>query len=226
MEFVSTGVFALAIACVVLFENSQAKTTPPKVLFSFVVTGCNRVDKNDVDLTKNPSTANTAQLERTFDEIAGLNPRPDFLFFAGDMVFGYASDSTSLAGELNAWKNLWEASSAKKAGIELIPIPGNHETQNAVKVSTAYAESAWLASMGKYLGRGGNGPTVHSPESDSLTTDQSKLTYSFDFKNTHFVVTSTDAAGRDWHVPANWIANDVTQAHQKSTTHHIFLIGH
>jgi hypothetical protein len=204
-------------------ESNQRPADP--VVYSFVVTGCNRVDKKDYDAFTNPSTANIAQLERTFADIAALNPKPDFFFFAGDMVLGYA-DSLSLSYELNSWKVLYEASPMKAAGIELVAIPGNHESEDWEKIARPYAEQVWLTTMAPHIKRGGNGPKANPKGPDSLITDQSNLTYSFDFKDAHFVVMSTDPAGRDWRPPAHWIADDVTAAHANPSIKHIFAIGH
>src|SRR6266849_6633317 len=58
-----------------------------KVAYSFVFMGCNRVFKGDKS-ADNPSTANLAQLQRSFTEIAALKPRPRFVVFTGDLVLG------------------------------------------------------------------------------------------------------------------------------------------
>src|SRR4029077_12186564 len=88
---------ALAILAIVFIAHAaQAATgdTSPddlvaetrdshKVAYSFVFMGCNRVFKGDKS-ADNPSTANLAQLERSFTEIAALKPRPKFVVFTGD----------------------------------------------------------------------------------------------------------------------------------------------
>ena len=195
------------------------------VVYSFVVVGCNRVDKKDYDAFTNPSTANIPQLERTFADVAALDPKPDFFFFAGDMVLGYA-DSLPLAQELSAWNKLYESSPLKAKGIELVAVPGNHESEDWEKLAEPYTENVWLNTMSPYIGRGGNGPKANPKGPDSLITDQSKLTYSFDFKDAHFVVISTDPAGRDWRPPSHWIAGDVAAAHSNPAIKHIFAIAH
>src|SRR5437764_13141924 len=84
---------ALAVAC------SASKSTAPQVdpngiAYSFVVVGCNRVAAPES--LGVVSTANVQELNRTLGDIAALTPKPNFLFFAGDLVFGYTNDSTAL----------------------------------------------------------------------------------------------------------------------------------
>jgi len=191
--------------------------------FSFVVVGCNRVEKADVSAA-NPSTANLEQLNRTFTEVAALQPPPKFFFFAGDMVYGY-KDATILQSELQAWLALYLASPLPALGVELVPLPGNHEVQaksGSTKLAYAAAETMWTSVMASYI-RGANGPAAGGP--DGLQTDQSKLSYSFDYAGTHFVVLNTDPVGADWTVPAKWVATDVATAHAQGAKH-IFAIGH
>ncbi len=191
--------------------------------FSFVVVGCNRIEKADISPSV-PSTANVEQLARTFADVAALSPPPTFFFFAGDMVYGYA-DGPTLEAELTAWLALYRASPLPAAGVTLVPIPGNHESQNKTKgVKLAYvdAETTWVKVMAPYI-RGANGPGPGGP--DGLTTDQSKLTYSFDHQGTHFVVLDTDPVGMDSQVPAAWVASDVAGA-RAAGAKHVFAIGH
>ncbi len=211
--------FAAAFLSISLVSCQRASDP---VEYSFVVIGCNRVDKADVNTSTNPSTANLAQLDRTYQEIATMTPKPDYLFFAGDMIFGYEMDTTKLAAMLAAWRTHWEASPAAKAGITLVAIPGNHETEDTGKRSFPAAEVQWLKVMAPYI-RGNNGPTAHG--ADSLATDQSRLTYSFNHKDAHFVVMNTDPVGQDSHVPAHWIADDLANA-RKAGAKHLFAIGH
>src|SRR6185369_15328224 len=131
-------------------------------------------------------------------------------------------DNAVLDKQLKGWVALWEASPAKAAGIELVAIPGNHETENVAKVATAPAEQTWIADLANYIKRGGNGPAAGV---DGYTTDQSKLTYSFDYKDAHFVTISTDGVGKDWHVPTTWVASDLAAAKARGQKH-IFVFGH
>jgi hypothetical protein len=197
-------------------EDAQGRS------FSFVVIGCNRVDSADVS-KDNPSTANLEQLNRTFREIAELRPRPRFFFLVGDMVYGYSSDASVTEAQLIAWREVYASSSLPKLGIELVAIPGNHESQGADRMAYLAAEEAWLRVMEPYIRRGGNGP--HEGEEDGLSTDQSSLTYSFDYRGTHFLVLNTDPVGWDWRVPVRWVQRDLEQASAREARH-IFALGH
>jgi hypothetical protein len=200
------------------------ETGAPDVPFSFVVVGCNRLEKADLKPNKNPSTANVEQLSRTFAEVAKLSPPPKFFFFAGDMVYGLTNE-TDLAVQLQAWLALYDASPLPGAGVELVPLPGNHESESkstGAEVAYAAAEATWLSVMGARL-KGSNGPKAGGP--DALQTDQSRLSYSFDYEGTHFVLLNTDPVGADWHVPAKWVATDVAAA-RAAGVKHLFAIGH
>ncbi len=203
-------------------QSSELTFADKDVEFSFVVVGCNLVDKGDIGKTA-PSTANIEQLKRTFKEVSELSPAPKFLFFSGDLVMGYTSDVDALESQLKGWRDLYESSPLASSKTTLVPITGNHETQNEKKVAYEGAEKAWLKVMAPYLKYSGNGPRAGGK--DNLKTDQSKLTYSFDYKGTHFVVLNTDPVGRDWSVPKDWIADDLAKA-KRSFAKHIFVIGH
>jgi hypothetical protein len=216
---VSLATVATAVACSG-DSASPAAVDPNGVAYSFVTLGCNRVAA--ADTLGNVSTANVNQLNQTFSDIAQLSPKPNFVVFTGDEVLGYTNDSTNLSKELKAWGQIWESSPAKAAGIEMIAVPGNHETENTAKVAQAFLERTWVRDMAPYVARGGNGPAAGV---DGYTTDQSKLTYSFDFKDAHFVTISTDGVGKDWHVPTTWVTNDIAAAKAKGAKH-IFVFGH
>ena len=202
-------------------DTSGPSLHPNQPALTFAIVGCNRLDK--ADTAGDTSTANIPQLTRTFNEIAAMNPRPKFLFFAGDLTLGYTSDTVKLASELQAWRHLYEASPLPASGVELVAIPGNHETQGANKISYAAAERTWLRVMAPYITRGGNGPKAGGL--DNLQTDQSNLSYSFDYKGSHFITLNTDPVGDDWHVPVNWVRNDIISA-RTAGAKHIFVIGH
>lgn len=116
---------------------------------------------------------------------------------------------------------------------------------------TAYEvnENAWRANMGDLIvdtGRFANllgaapdyydannhpavntsaDPNVGTNGVDFITTDQSKLSYSFDFRGTHFAVINTDPVGNDGHAPVNWLAKDFADAKARGATH-FFVFGH
>lgn len=196
---------------------------PAGTAFSFVVVGCNRVEKADIDPAE-PSTANVEQLTRTFADVAALKPPPKYFFFAGDMVYGY-TNGAALTTQLQAWLALYAASPLPAAGVLLVPLQGNHESQaksGGTKLAYVEAETSWVSVMGPHI-QGSNGPKAGG--ADGLATDQSKLTYSFDHAGTHFVVLNTDPVGKDWQVPAQWVASDLAAA-RAAGAKHVFSIGH
>lgn len=216
---------SLVVAATVSLSCSSSSTSPSLdpngIAYSFAVVGCNRLAAPES--LGVVSTANVQQLNRTFADIAAMNPRPNFLFFAGDLVFGYTNDSTALDRELKGWIALYQASPLATSGVELITVPGNHETDNLSKIAYPPGERVWLRDMTQYISRGGNGPAAGG--ADALQTDQSKLSYSFDFKDAHFVTLNTDPVGKDWHVPTQWLSSDLTAARAKGSKH-IFVIAH
>ena len=228
---IASLMFILALASIILIgafsprtviASDQAIFSNEDIQFSFVVIGCNRVDKSDIAATS-PSTANIEQLNRTFKEISELSPLPKFLFLTGDLVYGYTSDTANLESQLKGWLQLYEQSPLASKPTILIPLPGNHEIQNEKKVAYEEAEKSWIKVMKPYLKYGGNGP--HAGGEDQLKTDQSYLTYSFDYQDTHFLLLNTDPVGKEWSVPVNWINKDLAKAKQNKVKH-IFAIGH
>jgi hypothetical protein len=176
-----------------------------------------------------PSTANLPQLQRTLADIAAMQPPPDFIFLTGDLVLGLTPDLETLRSQLEAWVQLYRASPAgQNPAIRLVALPGNHESQvpdgdNQCGVSNPGAEAVWLDVMAPYIA-GNNGPKAGGP--DQLQTDQSRLTYSFNFRDTHFVILNTDPVGAAATVPVHWIADDLAVARQDRSIRHIFAFGH
>ncbi|HTE45257.1 MAG TPA: metallophosphoesterase family protein, partial [Gemmatimonadaceae bacterium] len=148
--------FALVGASVAAFACSDSVGQDPNgIAYSFAVMGCNRVAAPEsIGVV---STANVPELNATFADIAAMNPKPAFLFFAGDLVFGYTNDSTALDRELKGWIALYQASPLNGSGVELVTVPGNHETDNLAKVAYEPGERTWLRDMTAYITRGGNG---------------------------------------------------------------------
>ncbi|HRH48761.1 MAG TPA: SdiA-regulated domain-containing protein [Panacibacter sp.] len=199
--------------------------------YSFVTVGCNRLDYLDTaatavdpDYNADSSTANVYQLKRLFTEISHLNPLPKYLLMTGDIVMGYINDTVALTKQLTGWRSIYENHPLSKMGIQLVVIPGNHETQDkaAGKKSFVAAERTFVRVMAPYI-LGSNGPGVGGP--DNLQTDQSKLTYSFDNGTDHFIVIDTDPVGADGTVPYKWIGSDIQNA-RANNARHIFAFGH
>ena len=201
------------------FSLAQTKSNE-KLFYSFVATGCNRVDKEDVN-PENPSTANVEQLKKTFEDVAALNPQPDFFFFLGDLIMGYSSDTALLGKELRAWKTIYYQSSLSKTKTKMMVVPGNHELFKG-KNKPAYeaAEQCWINNMNEFLPYN-NGPKKAGD--DNLQTDQSRLTASFNFKKSHFILCNTDGVGMESKVPIQWIAKDLKTAKKNQP---IFIFSH
>jgi hypothetical protein len=223
--FKSLGCALIAANLTLSLASCSNKTADDPVQYSFVVLGDCRVDKADTNSATNPAGANWAQLDRTLEEVTKLDTKPSCIFFNGDEIFGYESDTTKLAKAFAIWRDHVETSPAIKAGIKFVAIPGNHETDVDSadgKVASRDAEREWIETMTPLL-NGNDGPHAGGP--DSLTTDQSRLTYSFDLQDSHFVLMNTDPVGQDSKVPVHWIADDLAKAH-KNGAKHLFAIGH
>lgn len=210
---------------------SAFQVNPDSVLFSFVFMGCNRVDGKDTgDSNTNASTANIPELQRTFNEIAALNPKPVFYFFLGDEVLGLDTKLNHLQDELKAWRKQYEDtgfSALPASGITLVAVPGNHEmlySHHHDEFPNAGATDIWMKEMGRYMPAGVSINRVPGP--DSLNN---LATYSFTYGNTHFIVMNTDTyntTGTIGLAPAQWIVDDMTRARADKTVQHIFLLGH
>lgn len=127
-----------------------------------------------------------------------------------------------------------------ETGTYVFPVPGNHETQCKAcgKVAKLENEQAWAANMGDLIVDTGRftellgspaqntafGPAAGASP-DGLTTDQSKLSYSFDHKGLHFAVINTDAVGKDTRAPTNWLAADFAAAKARGAKR-FFVFGH
>ena len=159
------------------------------------------------------------------------------------------SDLMAFYRQYGFWRGL--TANLMETGTYIVPVPGNHEIQWKHKVAgvtqkTAVVENenAWRANMGDLILDQSRLTTLFpdwapaasnfaqytvnaaSPAPDpQITTDQSGLSYSFDFRNAHFVVINTDATGWDSHAPVKWLANDLAAAQLRGAKH-IFVFGH
>ena len=133
-----------------------------------------------------------------------------------------------------------------ETGMLVLPVAGNHETEckacpkNAdnQRVAKLENEQAWAANMGDLVldsarftavlgtppGSPAFGPAAGLGP-DGLTTDQSKLSYSFDLANVHFAVINTDPVGAETSAPAQWLAADLAAAQARGVRKH-FVFGH
>jgi hypothetical protein len=173
-------------------------------------------------------------------------------FFNGDMIMGYGNaivpaNTTTVSNIVNSdlvnfykqyafWRGM--VSRTLESGTYVVPVAGNHETQWKAggKKAQAVNEDAWRANMGdlildntRFLNLFGEQPSNEDLADhrvyDNLATDQSKLSYSFDFHGSHFVVINTDPVGKDAHAPVNWLAHDLLAAKQRGIPHS-FVFGH
>jgi hypothetical protein len=220
----------LALICLLALEacgnGGSSNPSAAGAAYSFVVMGCNRVLGQDVS-PEDPSTANLPQLERSFTEITELKPPPAIVFFAGDLVMGLNSDLGVLRDQLQSWVGVYRNSAlGRDPLIRLVALPGNHEVlvgKKGSQHSNPGAEQVWLSVMQPYI-VAANGPGPGGP--DHLQTDQSELTYSFDYRQTHFVIVNTDPQGAPATVPVHWIGSDLQAASDDPRIKHIFVVGH
>ncbi len=174
------------------------------------------------------------------------------LFFNGDMIMGYghavvpaatttvsnvvSSDLVKFYTQYAFWRGM--VAGMMEVGTCVVPVPGTHETQSKPlgKKAQVANENAWRANMGdlildssRFLNLLGAQPTnanvLNNGPVDGLTSDQSQLSYSFDFQGAHFAVINTDPVGKDAHAPVNWLASDL-QAAKTRGLKHSFVFGH
>lgn len=174
-----------------------------------------------------------------------------FLFFNGDMIMGYGNAdspantniSTVVGSDLMQtyrqyafWRGMMAG--LMEGGTYVVPVPGNHELQwkKGGKKTQVANENAWRANMSdlildtnRFEHLFGEQPTginiTNNGALDGLTSDQSELSYSFDFRGCHFAVINTDPYGNDSHAPVNWLNADLAAAQARGAKH-FFVFGH
>jgi hypothetical protein len=154
------------------------------------------------------------------------------------------SDLLKFYQQYGFWRGM--VAPVMETGTYVFPVPGNHETEckacpknaDGPRVAKVENEQAWAANMGdlildtarftSILGAAPANPSFGpaSAGPDGLTTDQSKLGYSFDYKNQHFVVINTDPVGAETSAPAQWLAADLAAARSRNGIQKIFVFGH
>lgn len=240
--------WALAGIALLLGMGAAAAEARERVA-GFVYVGCNRVAYGAEDPA--PSTANVAQLQQTLADIAALPEKPDYFFFVGDMVLGMQDDGgKTLAQELEAWKTLVDESPFAASGIELLPIPGNHEADASQQVSSGhYIEypdaanlAAWVAWLDAHrLAKADNGPSGPiALARDRLAEDNNQTqSYSFDDRRTatHYVLLNTDSLSTvpnpqlpgqtvaSW-TPYHWVERDLAKAERNPAIDRIVVLAH
>jgi hypothetical protein len=215
-------------------ESSQKKkAAEDKVLITFSTVGDSRVDDTVKDLPAQDYkwTVNTKVMTRMMKEIEAQKSK--LFFFNGDMIMGYTpnSDVNVLNRQYAFWRGL--VATAYENGTYVFPVPGNHEVQDkfkdangkTVKQATYANENTWRDNMGdviidekRFADIAGEKVTGWDPKNypqigmDHITTDQSKLSYSYDYHGSHFVVINTDPTGNDGHAPTQWLTDDFKKA--------------
>jgi hypothetical protein len=248
----------VALACIGLFVSADAVSAQyatrsgdsagaagRRVALSFIVLGCNRIQESDWAKTRsrNPSSANVPQLRQTFLDITQLRPIPPYLFFMGDLVVNLAvDDGDTLRGQLDAWARLYKRDPSGIAEkTTLIPFTGNHEVLQGifsndslgakVEVLNAATHPVWLHWLARngFDRFAGNGPTNAAPNPDMLQRDESKMTYSFNIGDVHFIVLNTDALTTTLNIgwiAYHWIERDIRRAERNDRIKTIFVLGH
>ena len=133
-----------------------------------------------------------------------------------------------------------------ETGTYVFPVPGNHETEckacpknsDGQTQSKVENEQSYAANMGdliidtpRFTSVLGAAPAnvnfgpAAGVGPDALATDQSKLSYSFDYLGFHFAVINTDPVGAETSAPAAWLAADFAAA-QGRGARRFFVFGH
>ena len=133
-----------------------------------------------------------------------------------------------------------------ETGTYVFPVPGNHETEckacpknsDGQTQSKVENEQAYAANMGdlivdtpRFTSVLGAAPAnvnfgpAAGVGPDALATDQSKLSYSFDYLGFHFAVINTDPVGAETSAPTAWLAADFAAAQGRGAKR-FFVFGH
>ena len=126
----------------------------------------------------------------------------EFVVFPGDLVNG-SSDAVTLASQLNHWRDIMAPIYlADVYGAKIYAGPGNHE------IRSSESEVVWQSIFQELPA---NGPS-----------DETYMTYSFDYQNSHFVMLNTNRSGSAHTVNYDWLADDLSE----TSADHIFVFGH
>lgn len=193
---------------------------------------------------------NTKAFSRILESVRSQHA--SMLFFNGDMIMGYGkagvpADASTVDKIVNSdlvqfyrqyafWRGM--VAGLMERGTYVVPVPGNHETQWKAggKKAQVENENAWRANMAdlilddqRFTTLFGQAPASENvgdnSAADGLTTNQSRLSYSFDFRGSHFAVINTDPVGKDAHAPTAWLALDLAAARARGVKRS-FVFGH
>ena len=171
---------------------------------------------------------------------------------------GLTTDTTDFYAQYGFWRGM--VANLMETGTYVVPVPGNHETQcktcgaGNTKTATAGNENIWRDNMSdlildtnRLLSITGATPAdlyfdpanhpgstdllADSEPGTSYSTDQTSLSYSFDFKGNHFAIINTDSTGVDGRAPAKWLAADFAAAKARAVAAgapvpNFFVFGH
>ena len=154
------------------------------------------------------------------------------------------SDLVKFYQQYGFWRGM--VAPVMETGMYVFPVAGNHETEckacpvngDGQRVAKVENEQAWAANMGdlildtarftSILGAAPGNPNFGPAAGvgpDGLATDQSKLSYSFDYLGLHFAVVNTDPVGAETSAPAAWLAADFAAAQARGAKK-FFVFGH
>jgi 3',5'-cyclic AMP phosphodiesterase CpdA len=172
---------------VTLLACAQSSLAAP---FSFVAMSDSRGDSLSEPI-------NAAVLSAMVAKVLALQPRPAFVLFAGDLVFGQrdcpAGRPLRLAEHLQAWQKA--VAPLTGAGIRVYAVPGNHEISGS---SAAELQKGCREMLGE-------------------------LQYAFEHEGSRFIALNTDRAGRQQSADLAWLEAQLRAARGAE---HIFVFGH
>ena len=156
-----------------------------------------------------------------------------------------SSDLMQFYKQYGFWRGM--VAGSFETGTYVFPVPGNHEVQcnsantkqcaQSGKHSMVENENAWRSNMGdlifddaRFQGMFGVKPSneddgTNSAGLDAITSNQKQLSYSFDFRDSHFAVINTDPYLKDSHAPVYWLEQDLASAKARGARH-LFVFGH
>jgi hypothetical protein len=246
MKSLSSFNLGLSILSLCTALATAAESNDP-ILFTFATVGDSRADAANPELSAHDKIwlQNTKVLSRMIREIQ--ERRPDALFFNGDMIMGYTTNTNVLNRQYAYWRGM--VSALLETGTYVVPVPGNHEMQvklpglnkeaDPIKIAQRECENNWRENMGDlildtnlweqlskkkiYAWNAEHAPQCGS--ADPIQSDQRQLTFSFDCAQVHIAVINTDAFGNDSHAPVHWLANDLGRARARGCQRS-FVFGH
>jgi hypothetical protein len=240
MRFRLNWALALVLACA---GAAAVAAEADPVVASFATVGDSREEPSDkLNAQDRIWLQNTKAWGRMLREIQAQKPHA--LFFNGDMIMGYTTNKAELNRQYAYWRGM--VTGLQESGVVVVPVPGNHEVQEKFKengktrkVARQGNEDIWRDNMGdlvldseRWRSSVGsnfsafdakNAPAIGS--ADNISTDQSQLSYSFDFAGAHFAVINTDPVGNDGHAPSAWLKSDLSAAKSRGAKR-MFVFGH